>query len=354
MISVGILALALLLTPIGAAHVSWLQSTTLEAYAGVGLLAVALLKAVRARFTRRRSGLRLFFAFASAVAFALMGFWLLAVWFYESGVAQWPFKFGTFPFGGSLPAYLNAFDMTIVPLLAPFLAVLFGIVLSAKQLKTIRQAIRERRRSALAYGGFLASACALTIGAYAGEYRYFGDPWDDFGAANSAAQNSLRAYGPLFGGGVPCHISDGFGVRRNPFDKGRLEFHPGLDIAVAPGTPVHAMTAGTVVFSGANGGFGNMVAIRASDGGPRPITLVAAHMQHLLVATGSIVQSGDFIGLAGTTGRSTGPHVHLQVCLNGRTNRAGRFVCGAVENPYESWRTLSAIAQSSCARGPIV
>ena len=96
-----------------------------------------------------------------------------------------------------------------------------------------------------------------------------------------------------------------------------------------------------------------MVAIRARGAGA-PLTLVTAHMERLFVAAGRFVHGGDLIGFAGTTGRSTGPHVHLQVCLNSRTTRAGAFVCGTAVNPYESWPTLSAIARSSCTNGPIV
>jgi murein DD-endopeptidase MepM/ murein hydrolase activator NlpD len=114
------------------------------------------------------------------------------------------------------------------------------------------------------------------------------------------------------------------------------------------------MTSGIVVFSGIDRGFGTMVAIRANDGSRQPLTVVTAHMQRLFVATDSLVHGGDLIGVAGTTGRSTSPHVHLQVCLDGRTNRSGGFVSGTAKNPYESWRTLSAIARSSCAHGPIV
>jgi murein DD-endopeptidase MepM/ murein hydrolase activator NlpD len=192
----------------------------------------------------------------------------------------------------------------------------------------------------------------LTIGAYAADSGDFEFGWyDSVAPIHSAGTDS---YKPLFAAGVSCHITDGFGPRRDPFGKKLNEFHPGIDMAVAEGTPVHAMASGTVVFSGIDRGFGNMVAIQADDGSRQPPTLVAAHMQHLFVATGRKVRGGDLIGLAGSTGRSTGPHVHLQLCRVGRRNRSGGFVCGAAENPYESWLALSAIARSSCAHGPIV
>jgi hypothetical protein len=353
LISIFILALIVLMTPIGGERVHWPDTVTLEAYVGVAFLALASLKVARARFARRRSLIRRLSGSASTIAFAMMGSWLLAVWFYESH-SSWFFKSGILTIGGSLPAGLNYFDGSIVPLLAPTLAALFGLVLSVKQLKSIRRVVRERKGKVLPFCGFVASACTLTIGAYAADHPDFG--WDDSLAAIDSGQHSARPnnYEPLFASGVSCHISEGFGPRRNPFDKRLDEFHPGIDIAAATGTPIHAMSSGTVIFSGMDRGFGNMVAIRADDGGKRPTTLLAAHMQRLFVATGSEVHGGDLIGLVGTTGRSTGPHVHLQLCPNGHRNRSGGFVCGTAENPYESWHTLSAIARSSCARGPIV
>lgn len=354
LISLGILALTTLMTPLGGERVHWPQSTTLEAYAGGALLAVAALKAIRVRSARRHKLVRRIIGYANAGLFALMGSWLLAVWFYESRML-WLFKPGIMTAEGSLPADLNYFDASVVPLLAPALAVLVGLVFSLRQLKSLGRAIRERRRKALALAGLLASACIFSIGAYAADYRAFGDLWYDMGGAPSARDAAGGdSYGPLFAAGIPCHVSDGFGVRENPFDRRMREFHPGVDLAVAEGTPIRAMASGTVVFSGDNYGFGNMVAIRADDGSTNPQTLVAAHMQRLFVATGDSVQRGDVIGEAGSTGRSTGPHVHLQVCLDGHTTRAGRFVCGMAQNPYESWRTLSAIARSSCTHGPIV
>jgi murein DD-endopeptidase MepM/ murein hydrolase activator NlpD len=339
------------MTPIGGQRVRWPDSATLEAYVGLAFLVVALLKAMRARFARRPSLVRRLSSFASTIAFALLGCWLLAVWFYESHSPLF-FMSGILKAGGLLPADLSYFDVSIVPLLAPILAVLVGLVLSAKQLKSIRRATRERRGKVLPVCGLVASACTLSIGAYAGDYRYFG--WDDPGVATYFATGKANTYGPLFAAGVSCHISDGFGERTNPFDKKRDEFHPGIDIGVAAGTPIRAMASGTVIFSGIGRGFGNMVAIRADDGSNQPPTLLAAHMQRLFVVTGSQVRSGELIGLAGTTGRSTGPHVHLQLCRDGHRNHSGGFVCGTAENPYESWRALSAIARTSCAHGPIV
>ena len=352
LISIGALALAISMPPFAFGAMHWPKTSTLEAYGGAAFLALALLAGLRAWLVHRPRPVVRLLGLAKAIAFALMGLWLLAVWLFESRI-PWPLKAGMA--GGSLPATMDYFDASLVPLLPPALAIMVGFLFAAKQLKSVQRAMRTRSRKALVLGGLLASVCTLTIGAYAGDYRYF-ERWDRFGAVSSLLQDSgrLRGYEPLFAEGISCHISDGFGPRRNPFD-GRLgEFHPGVDIAVAEGTPVHAMASGVIVFAGPDRGFGNMAAIRTDYGREQPVTLVAAHMERLFVATGELVQGGEVIGMAGSTGRSTGPHVHLQLCPEGHTNRRGEFVCGSPRNPYESWPALSAIARSSCARGPIV
>ena len=69
------------------------------------------------------------------------------------------------------------------------------------------------------------------------------------------------------------------------------------------------------------------------------------------VKAGDLVKRGDVIGFVGSTGHSTGPHVHLQVCQKSRIRR-GSLVCGEAKNPYEVWPTLAALARMSCNDGP--
>jgi murein DD-endopeptidase MepM/ murein hydrolase activator NlpD len=123
----------------------------------------------------------------------------------------------------------------------------------------------------------------------------------------------------------------------------------GVDIAVARGTPIHAMADGQVILAKFESGLGNMVALQVT--GSHQPTLVAGHMQGFAVKVGDVVKRGDLIGFAGSTGRSTGPHVHLQVCPDAHLNRRG-LACGRAQNPYEVWPTLAALARMSCNDGP--
>lgn len=107
-------------------------------------------------------------------------------------------------------------------------------------------------------------------------------------------------------------ISSGFGYRISPF-TGRRVFHEGLDIATKYNTPVHATAKGIVVFAGRKAGYGKMVII---DHGYGYVTKYG-HNNKLLVKAGDKVKKGDVISLVGSTGRSTGPHVHYEVLVNG-------------------------------------
>lgn len=103
-----------------------------------------------------------------------------------------------------------------------------------------------------------------------------------------------------------------FGYRTSPF-TGRREFHKGFDIANRKGTPIIATANGTVTFAGLRGAFGNIVVI---DHGHGMVTRYA-HTDKTLVKRNDKVKRGDTIALIGDTGRSTGPHVHYEVHLNG-------------------------------------
>lgn len=115
-------------------------------------------------------------------------------------------------------------------------------------------------------------------------------------------------------GGLPVNgrITSGFGYRMHPV-LGYRRLHTGLDIAAPTGTPIHAAGGGEVVFAGRRGGYGNCVII---DHGRSKATLYG-HMSSLGVRSGQVVSRGQTIGRVGSTGMSTGPHLHYEVRING-------------------------------------
>jgi murein DD-endopeptidase MepM/ murein hydrolase activator NlpD len=103
-----------------------------------------------------------------------------------------------------------------------------------------------------------------------------------------------------------------FGLRNDPLGGG-AGFHPGVDLDATSGTPIHAAGAGIVVVAGDCGGYGNCVVI---DHGSSLATLYG-HQSGVLVQVGEHVDAGQTIGLVGSTGMSTGPHLHFEVRLHG-------------------------------------
>jgi murein DD-endopeptidase MepM/ murein hydrolase activator NlpD len=110
-------------------------------------------------------------------------------------------------------------------------------------------------------------------------------------------------------GGV---ISSLYGGRTGPINGG-FDWHPGLDIAVDIGTPVYAAAMGTVEAAGWNGGYGKYVKIRHGNG----YESAYGHMSGIAVTTGQQVRKGEIIGFVGSTGYSTGPHLHFEVFVDG-------------------------------------
>jgi murein DD-endopeptidase MepM/ murein hydrolase activator NlpD len=129
----------------------------------------------------------------------------------------------------------------------------------------------------------------------------------------AAATVAAEVSGPVsFNFPVRGRISSGFGNRFHPIDK-IVKFHTGLDIAVPKGTRVDAAAEGTVVFAGPKGGYGNLVIIRHPDGKETRY----GHLQKILVSAGESVTSRQQIALSGSTGKSTGPHLHFEIRENG-------------------------------------
>lgn len=116
-------------------------------------------------------------------------------------------------------------------------------------------------------------------------------------------------------------LSSPFGMRRDPF-TGEPERHPGVDIANRFGAPILAASRGIVVFAGKTRGYGNMVEI---DHGYGYMTRYG-HMSHILVHVGDVVKGNQVIGRVGSTGRSTGPHLHYEVHHYGRLINPEKFL----------------------------
>ncbi len=125
------------------------------------------------------------------------------------------------------------------------------------------------------------------------------------------ARKNLMAHTPAIRPARGWETS-GFGFRHSPF-TGEEEFHKGLDIANRKGTPVMATADGVISFVGPKGNLGNVVVIDHGHG----ITTRYAHLSKAMQKRGARVQRGDLVAKMGNSGRSTGPHLHYEVRLNG-------------------------------------
>jgi murein DD-endopeptidase MepM/ murein hydrolase activator NlpD len=113
---------------------------------------------------------------------------------------------------------------------------------------------------------------------------------------------------------VPGGFASPYGTRVDPI-SGATSFHPGVDMIASYGTPIKACRAGTVVIAGPQGGYGNAVVI--NHGGN--MATLYGHQSSLAVSVGQTVTAGQVIGYVGSTGYSTGPHLHFEVRISGNT-----------------------------------
>ncbi len=125
--------------------------------------------------------------------------------------------------------------------------------------------------------------------------------------------------GPITGPGV--ELTSDFGPRIDPF-TGHSAFHAGLDFGGPWGSKVHATAPGVVVWAGPQGGYGNMVEVDHGMG----VRTRYGHLSAVLVRRGAHIGRGDAVGRLGSTGRSTGPHVHYEVWLDNRVRDPAKFL----------------------------
>jgi len=140
----------------------------------------------------------------------------------------------------------------------------------------------------------------------------------------AGVEASLPTYQPV---SYP-YLSSSFGWRRNPV-TGRYAMHEGLDFAAPRGTPIRAASGGVVTEAGRVSGYGKMVEINHGNG----LVTRYAHASRLDVKAGDIVEKGQVIANVGTTGRSTGPHLHFEVRMAGHPLNPTLFLAKAQPGP---------------------
>ncbi len=159
---------------------------------------------------------------------------------------------------------------------------------------------------------------------------FIGLPEDDFDRRLDRAEQAVGELEILkvAARGIPlarpiegAKISSSYGPRLDPFLR-RLAMHTGIDWRAPRGAKVQSTAPGTVVSAGRNGGYGLMVEVRHPSG----VSSRYAHLSHVLVAEGDVLDAGDTVGLVGSTGRSTGPHLHYELRVNGETTDPMKFV----------------------------
>lgn len=140
-------------------------------------------------------------------------------------------------------------------------------------------------------------------------------------------------------------ITSGFGYRRDPFN-GRAAMHAGIDFKGAIGSPIFAAAGGRVTFAGQKSGYGNAIEITHGNG----MLTRYAHLSRIGVKVGQQVTAGTTIGGLGSTGRSTGPHLHFEVRINDRAVNPRPFLEAAPDVLKEVRRTGTQLSADRTAR----
>lgn len=148
-------------------------------------------------------------------------------------------------------------------------------------------------------------------------------------ARNLVLARALKGASAILPFGLPAdHVvkSSNYGLRIDPF-TGEIRFHPGVDFAGRFGQDIHSTAPGIVVFAGRRSGYGNCVEVDHGGG----LKTRYGHMSAIAVSVGQRVAGGQTIGAMGSTGRSTGVHVHYEIWRNGRLTDPMRFIMAAAE-----------------------
>ncbi len=148
---------------------------------------------------------------------------------------------------------------------------------------------------------------------------------------------ALRARWPVRG-----PITSDFGPRR-----AFARFHSGIDIAAEPATPCRIAAAGTVVFAGWRNGYGKTIIVDHGDG----IHTLYGHLSRLRVSRGQWVEEGAVLGSTGTTGHTSGPHLHYEILVNGRPVDPGPYLAAAPDVDRASARAGHTTTEVRLAAG---
>lgn len=132
------------------------------------------------------------------------------------------------------------------------------------------------------------------------------------------------------------YLSSFFGSRRHPITN-RAENHTGVDIPVAGGTPIFASKSGVITISGYHWSYGNYVVVSHTDG----YSTLYAHMSKRAAKEGQVVEQGQVIGYVGTTGSSTGNHLHFEVRINGARKDPLLYFKGSTLYAYSGGKTVA-------------
>jgi murein DD-endopeptidase MepM/ murein hydrolase activator NlpD len=147
--------------------------------------------------------------------------------------------------------------------------------------------------------------------------------YEAFLRSRGVSRGVIPSIWPVYG-----KLESGVGGRRNPFTGRGHEYHEGQDIDAAWGTPVEAAAAGKVIIAGWQRGYGNVVYIDHGSG----LSTRYGHLSKINVSVGQSIDTGEIIGLVGSTGRSTGPHLHYEVRVNNQPVDPKPYLPGATQN----------------------
>ena len=117
------------------------------------------------------------------------------------------------------------------------------------------------------------------------------------------------------------YVTSRFGYRNHPI-TGRYRLHEGIDFRAATGTRVYASKTGTVTYASRKGGYGNTVSIQHAD----DFSTAYGHLSRIYVSVGDFVRQGQVIGLTGSSGHSTGPHLHFEIRYKGNSENPARYL----------------------------